>query len=91
MESKIIYVTGIVQGVGFRYTTLQIANELKIYGTVKNLADGSVQIVLQGSSLKINEMINHLHNFPNHFAKISKLKIKDIDLPEKYSSFKIET
>ncbi len=34
---------GLVQGVGFRYGTLQIANRLTITGTVQNLSDGNCQ------------------------------------------------
>lgn len=43
-----LLVAGRVQGVGFRWATLEIANELGLVGWVKNRADGQVEIVVQG-------------------------------------------
>lgn len=37
-------VQGDVQGVGFRYTTQRVANQLGVVGSVRNLPDGSVEI-----------------------------------------------
>jgi acylphosphatase len=44
---RVIY-TGHVQGVGFRYTVRSIARRYPVKGYVKNLADGSVELVMQG-------------------------------------------
>jgi len=43
-------VTGRVQGVGFRYATLNTARRLDIDGWVRNLPDGNVEVVARGSS-----------------------------------------
>ena len=40
---------GTVQGVGFRFTACRIANGFQVAGRVKNLADGSVRVVAEGS------------------------------------------
>jgi len=40
---------GTVQGVGFRFTTCRIANGFAVLGCVKNLPDGSVRVVAEGS------------------------------------------
>ena len=45
MERATIIVSGMVQGVGFRYTVRASAASLKISGYVKNLEDGTVEIV----------------------------------------------
>lgn len=42
--------SGNVQGVGFRYTTVQVARRFPITGYVKNLADGRVEVVAEGTS-----------------------------------------
>lgn len=42
------YFTGHVQGVGFRYTVLQVARGFVVTGTVANLADGRVQLEGEG-------------------------------------------
>lgn len=43
-------VHGRVQGVGFRYFTARMAEAFDIRGTVRNLEDGSVEIVASGTS-----------------------------------------
>jgi acylphosphatase len=40
---------GHVQGVGFRYTAVQIARRFDVTGYVKNLEDGRVELVAEGS------------------------------------------
>lgn len=56
-------VSGNVQGVGFRATTCSIANELRICGTVRNLKDGSVEIVAQGHEKQLLALISRLKSF----------------------------
>lgn len=43
-----IYYTGRVQGVGFRYTTKSVAAGYEVVGVVRNLADGRVELVVEG-------------------------------------------
>ena len=47
MESKRLVVSGIVQGVGYRYFVLDVAQRLSLNGYVRNLADGTVEVVVQ--------------------------------------------
>lgn len=44
-----VWFSGHVQGVGFRYTTLQIAKGFEVTGCVKNLADGRVHLIAEGA------------------------------------------
>ncbi len=44
----IVHFSGRVQGVGFRYTTLQVAKEFEVTGYVQNLPDGRVLVEAQG-------------------------------------------
>lgn len=52
MESSVshftVYFEGHVQGVGFRFTTFNLAKGYEVTGFVKNLADGRVQLELEG-------------------------------------------
>src|SRR5262249_17277626 len=41
--------SGRVQGVGFRYTVRQVASGFEVTGTVRNLADGRVELFAEGS------------------------------------------
>jgi acylphosphatase len=43
-----LHFSGHVQGVGFRYSTLQVAKEFEVAGYVKNLADGRVLLEVEG-------------------------------------------
>lgn len=48
-----ILYSGNVQGVGFRYATREIAEGFDVCGTVRNLADGRVELVAEGESLEL--------------------------------------
>jgi acylphosphatase len=48
-----IYFEGRVQGVGFRYQTLQLAREFEVAGFVRNLADGRVQVEMEGAETEL--------------------------------------
>lgn len=52
-----VYFSGHVQGVGFRYTTLQVAKEFEVAGYVQNLADGRVLIEVEGRPRVIEEFV----------------------------------
>ena len=45
-----LWFSGKVQGVGFRFTSAQVARGFEISGWVKNLADGRVQMEIQGEA-----------------------------------------
>jgi acylphosphatase len=53
---RVVY-TGRVQGVGFRYTVCSIARTYPVKGYVRNLPDGSVELVVQGRSEAINGLM----------------------------------
>jgi len=44
-----IFYSGNVQGVGFRYTVKSVATGFEVTGTVRNLPDGRVELVAEGS------------------------------------------
>lgn len=46
MIARQVFYTGRVQGVGFRYTTRQLAAGYEVSGWVKNLADGRVELLV---------------------------------------------
>ena len=52
-----VFFTGHVQGVGFRYSTLQVAKEFEVTGFVRNLADGRVQLEIEGGAAEIDAFI----------------------------------
>lgn len=55
-------ITGVVQGVGFRYWTARKADELLLRGTVRNDHDGSVQLIAEGPAPDVDRMVTWLHS-----------------------------
>lgn len=70
--------SGRVQGVGFRWSTIQLAQSLNISGWVKNEADGSVSILASGESENLTQFIQKIRNSPTPFAKVKSLQINYI-------------
>ena len=48
-----VYYSGRVQGVGFRYTTKSLALGFEITGTVRNLLDGRVELLVEGERTEL--------------------------------------
>ena len=60
MQRRRYLFSGHVQGVGFRYTTREIARGYDVRGFVRNLADGKVELVLEGDGQQINQLLDEL-------------------------------
>lgn len=58
LHHETVFFSGHVQGVGFRYTTLQIAKEYEVAGFVKNLADGRVQVEVEGAPPEVAAFVD---------------------------------
>ena len=50
-------VSGMVQGIGFRQTVLQIAQHLELVGRVKNLPNGTVELSAEGDKEKVDSFL----------------------------------
>jgi len=49
-----IFYSGRVQGIGFRYTVKSLARGFEVTGTVRNLADGRVEMVSEGTQEELD-------------------------------------
>lgn len=58
MESRRIIIKGKVQGVGYRYYVLKIANNLNLCGFVRNCSNGKVEIEAEGDPISIKTLID---------------------------------
>lgn len=58
-------VTGRVQGVGFRYWVAAIAGELGLEGWVRNLPDGTVELMIQGDESVVEAMVERIGQGPS--------------------------
>jgi len=59
------FVSGRVQGVGFRWWVRSQALELGLVGHAANRYDGKVEVVVQGPSGVVSEMLTRLQEFPS--------------------------
>ncbi len=55
-----VLVSGLVQGVGFRFTVKALANRYSVEGWVKNLAEGKGELLIQGPGEKLNLFLEEL-------------------------------
>ncbi len=65
---------GTVQGVGFRAFTRHHASALGLAGTVRNLADGSVELIAEGPAVALEELLRHVQQGPR-FASIERCDV----------------
>ncbi|MGO4988512.1 MAG: acylphosphatase [Gallicola sp.] len=59
MRKRILFY-GRVQGVGFRYSSYTEANLIGLTGWVRNLSDGTVEMEVQGTKEKIQQLIENI-------------------------------
>ncbi|MBO6517154.1 MAG: acylphosphatase [Bacteroidia bacterium] len=74
IQRKEIHVSGRVQGVYFRVFTQRQANALGLVGSVKNLADGRVQIDAQGEEEALNLFVNWC-NTGSPLSKVTSVEV----------------
>lgn len=87
VHSETVYFTGRVQGVGFRYSTTQVAKEYEVTGFVRNLPDGRVELVAEGVESEVAAFVQavgeRLHGF------IRKTDRKVSRAPKQFTTFSI--
>ncbi|MEQ1622126.1 MAG: acylphosphatase [Methylococcales bacterium] len=81
-----IIVSGRVQGVYFRAFTRRKANQLNIYGSAVNLADGRVEIIAQGEHPAIEHFVEWCRKGPIT-ARVDTIEITELPFTEGLSSF----
>jgi len=82
-----VLISGLVQDVWFRATTAKQAVRAGVRGWVRNLADGRVEAVLEGTADAVNEMIDFCSRGPE-MARVDRIEVVEED-PENLESFKI--
>ncbi|TBN56638.1 acylphosphatase [Glaciihabitans arcticus] len=72
MERILAIVSGRVQGVGFRWATLEKAEALGLSGSVRNEPDGTVRVEIEG--VRADELLAWLHDGPA-YAWVSSVAV----------------
>lgn len=90
LSCKRYYVSGIVQGVGFRYFVERVARHRKINGYVRNLHDGRVEVYAIGTSARLTDLRIELEHGPRG-ASVSNVSEENAEHHPQYAeSFSIE-
>lgn len=82
-----VYVSGRVQGVGFRASTRREANRQAVDGWVKNLADGRVEAVFEGQRSAVEAMVSWCESGPRT-ARVEDVSVQ-WEEPSGYTGFEI--
>jgi acylphosphatase len=89
-QTKRFYVSGRVQGVGFRFFAERMAASLGVGGYVRNLFDGRVEVYAIGSAEQLDAVKNALRRGPR-MADVDRVEEHDADILREYANaFSIE-
>ena len=85
--AKRIIFTGRVQGIGFRFTALNIANRCKLTGFVRNMPDNSVEMLIQGSADSIADCIRDINE--SFTGYLRETNTEEVPYDPQFKNFKI--
>jgi len=79
-------IRGRVQGVGFRYFTKRLADDLALKGWVRNLPTGGVEVVAAGNEKDLESLEKALRNGPPaaRVEAIEASSLSAFDQPERF-------
>lgn len=80
-----VLISGRVQGVGYRFSTVDQANDLGVNGWVRNLPDNRVEAVFEGRREAVEEIIQWCHRGPR--AAVVKDVAVEYEEPEGLQGF----
>ncbi len=88
MVARHYIVKGRVQGVGFRFFTRRLAEQLDIKGWVKNLENGAVEVHAEGDENSMEQFFRKIKRGPS-LAFVQEVEAGEVK-PEGYRDFSLE-
>jgi acylphosphatase len=88
VHHETVFFSGHVQGVGFRYSVLQVAKEFEVAGFVSNLADGRVQVEAEGTRDDVAAFVDAVQEKMHGY--IRKMERTGRPRPAQFSGFVIK-
>src|SRR4051794_27912387 len=86
--ARMVHYSGRVQGVGFRAAAVEIARDYPVTGWVKNLADGRVQLLVEGPAQDVKKFLAAVRKYWKD--NIEKERIEEKPASGKYRKFTVE-
>lgn len=81
-------VSGMVQGVGFRFFVVRAASQRDITGWVRNAPDGNVEVVAEGDSGMLQELMSKLQQGPPA-ARVTGVAVEPQEYVGEFQSFEV--
>ncbi|HVF69118.1 MAG TPA: acylphosphatase [Xanthomonadales bacterium] len=88
MKQAHIFVSGVVQGVGYRYFVRSNARKLGLTGWVRNTTNGKVEAVLRGSQEQIEQMLALCRQGPM-LSEVKNIQLEWEEGNEEFESFEV--
>jgi acylphosphatase len=82
-KAKRFYVSGFVQGVGFRYFVRNQAARLRVHGYTRNLSDGRVEVYALGTRQQLTKLREALHKGPR-MARVREVEEAEVEPDARY-------
>jgi len=89
MVARRFLISGMVQGVGYRFFVLRAAARHQVLGTVRNLPDGRVEVMAEGERQAVDEFKNDLVTGPA-LAIVTDIDETDMPVTGLYRDFRID-
>jgi len=83
-----VIISGSVQGVAFRFSMRDVANNAGVTGWVRNAPDGTVEAVIEGEEKRVNSVIDWSRHGPPS-ARVTHVEIREESYSGEYSNFTI--
>jgi acylphosphatase len=84
-----IVVSGVVQGVGFRWFVMRLANQFELKGYVRNRYDSTVETYVEGDEASLRAFLDEIKIGPRS-AHITNVNFNWVEYKGKYTEFRIE-
>lgn len=89
MIARRFIIKGRVQGVGFRYFTVTAARRSGVAGWVRNLPDGSVEAIAEGSSSAMDDFRDHLRVGPSS-GRVTSVAESELPVSGSFNGFDVK-
>ena len=89
MKRLHLIISGRVQGVFFRHNTNKIANKLGLTGFVRNLGNGCVEVIAEGSEEKLKALVLFCRTGPEN-SNVDDIKIEYENAKNEFNTFSIK-
>ncbi len=87
MKRAHAYYSGNVQGVGFRFTAVDVARKYNVTGWVKNTYDGGVEVVAEGEESNLKNFLDEVKNEMSYYIREASISWEPVT--KEFKNFQI--